>query len=233
MYDWTAGTWRLELRDLRELELDRRLPAEDVDEDLELELVLVDLGDGAGEVGEGALLDPDALAHLVLEAGPRLLDLGSTGALDLEEGLDLTARQGRGLGARADEARHARGVADGRPGLVVDIGPHEEVAGEHLLLDDDLLAVLELDDILDRDDHLEDALLLVHRGDAALEVGLHLVLVAGVGVHDVPVAGPVVGALGRALFLLLDVVAALAEDVDHLLGGFVGDGLVDVSGQVG
>ena len=36
--------------------------------------------------------------------------------------------------------------------------------------------------------HLEDAVLHVHRGDAALEVGLHLVLVAGVGVHDVPVS---------------------------------------------
>src|SRR6202035_4578985 len=41
---------RLELRDLAELELDRRLAAEDVDEDLELELVLVDLGNLAREV---------------------------------------------------------------------------------------------------------------------------------------------------------------------------------------
>src|SRR5689334_16956420 len=61
------GSW-LELRDLGELELDGGLPPKDVDEDLELELVLVDLGDHAGEVGEGALAHPDALAHLVLEA---------------------------------------------------------------------------------------------------------------------------------------------------------------------
>src|SRR3546814_311625 len=59
----------LELGDLGELELDGRLTPEDVDEDLELELVLVDLDDLAGEVGEGAFLDPDGLAHLVLEAG--------------------------------------------------------------------------------------------------------------------------------------------------------------------
>src|SRR3546814_18230569 len=59
----------LELGDLGELELDGRLAAEDVDEDLELELVLVDLDAPAGEVGAGAFLDPDGLAHLVLEAG--------------------------------------------------------------------------------------------------------------------------------------------------------------------
>src|SRR5260221_5205710 len=59
----------LELGDLGELELDRSLAPEDVDEHLELELVFVDLGDLAGEVGEGALAHSHALAHLVLEAG--------------------------------------------------------------------------------------------------------------------------------------------------------------------
>src|SRR6202044_2526275 len=48
---------RLELRDLAEFELDRGLPAEDVDQHLELELVLVDLRDLAREVGERAFLD--------------------------------------------------------------------------------------------------------------------------------------------------------------------------------
>src|SRR5689334_6177699 len=99
--------WRqLQLGDLGELELDRGLPAEDVDEHLELELVLVDLDDLAGEVRERTLLDPDGLAHLVLEAG-----LGALGDLvgrlggDGEERLDVAAGQRRGLGALADEAR--------------------------------------------------------------------------------------------------------------------------------
>src|SRR5262245_59438434 len=71
----------LELGDLRELELDGRLPAEDVDEHLELHLVLVDLGDGAGEVGERTLLDPHRLARLVVEPRPGLLR--ALAALDL------------------------------------------------------------------------------------------------------------------------------------------------------
>src|SRR5437870_4765600 len=63
----------LELGDLAELELDRRLAAEDVHQDLELELVLVDLRDLAREIGEGTLANPDALAHVVLEPRPGLL----------------------------------------------------------------------------------------------------------------------------------------------------------------
>src|SRR4029450_8219750 len=81
-----------ELGDLAELELDRRLPAEDVDQHLELELVLVDLDDLAGELGEGAFLDPDGLADLVLEAGTALLGrLVLALDLDLQERLDVAA----------------------------------------------------------------------------------------------------------------------------------------------
>src|SRR2546426_1250649 len=75
----------LELGDLGELQLDGGLPAEQVEEHLDLELVLVDLDDLAVELGEGPFLDPHGLAHLVLEARlgalGRLLALG----LDLEE----------------------------------------------------------------------------------------------------------------------------------------------------
>src|SRR3546814_20005444 len=86
----------LELGNLGELELDGRLAAEDVDEDLELELVLVDLDDLAGEVGEGAFLEPDGLAYLVLEAG-----LGPGGDLfgalcgHGEERIEVTPGRGR------------------------------------------------------------------------------------------------------------------------------------------
>src|SRR5579863_7901450 len=54
----------LELCDLAELELDRSLATEDVDEHLQLQLVFVDLGDLAGEVGKRAFFHAHRLADL-------------------------------------------------------------------------------------------------------------------------------------------------------------------------
>src|SRR3546814_4681864 len=61
------------------------------------------------------------------------------------------------LGALPHEAGDTGGVADHVPAVVVELAADEEVAGEHLLLDDDLLAALEVDDVLHRDDDLVDA----------------------------------------------------------------------------
>src|SRR5580704_11736294 len=118
---------RLELGDLAELEFDRGLPAEDVDQHLELELVLVDLGDLAREVGERAFLDPHRLVDLVLEARPPLLGrrAGHALDLDLEDVLHLAPRQRGRLGAWADEAGHTRRVADGPPRVVVEVATHQ------------------------------------------------------------------------------------------------------------
>src|SRR5918994_4991712 len=114
--------WPLELGDLGELELDRGLPAEDVDEDLDLELVLVDLGDLAGEVGEGTLSHPDALAHLVLQLRP--LALRRTLGLRLvghgQGALDVLAGQRHRLAGGAHEPGDAGGVADNVPRAVVE-----------------------------------------------------------------------------------------------------------------
>src|SRR4051794_24913975 len=110
----------LELGDLAEFELDRGLPAEDVDEDLHLELILVDLDDLAGEVRERAFLDAHRLAELVLETGLAPLLDRLTLRLDLEEGLDVLAGQRGRLGAGPDEAGDARRVADHVPGVVVE-----------------------------------------------------------------------------------------------------------------
>ena len=122
------------------------------------------------------------------------------------------ARQRRGLRAAPDEAGHTRRVAHHVPGVVVERHAHEQVAGEDLLLHDDLAAVLELDDVFHRDDDLEDPLLDVHGTHPAREVLLHLVLVAGVGVHDVPGARPVVGAGLRFLVFVL----VFVDHVDEL-----------------
>ena len=49
---------------------------------------------------------------------------------------------GRGLGAAADETGDTRRVAHDVPGVVVEVHPHQQVAGEDLLLHDDLAPFL-------------------------------------------------------------------------------------------
>ena len=114
-------------------------------------------------------------AALASAVGPRIVD-------DLVDG-----QRGRLVGV-PDEAGDARGVAHGTPRLVGEVHADQDVAGELVAPDQLALAVLDLDDLLLRDLDLVDEVLHVQRGRAALEVGLHPVLVPGVGVHDVPVA---------------------------------------------
>src|SRR5262249_29646701 len=66
--------------------------------------------------------------------------------------------------------------------------PDQDVARVDLALDGLPLAVLDLGVLLGRHLDLEDVLLHVEVVDPGLEVGLDLVLVAGVRVHHVPVA---------------------------------------------
>src|SRR5689334_309062 len=91
---------RLELGDLAELELDRRLATEDVDEHLQLGAVDVDFGDRTVEVRERAGDDAHLLALLELHARPDLL-LGhrTLGLGDAEDVLDLFAPERGRLGA--------------------------------------------------------------------------------------------------------------------------------------
>ena len=88
----------------------------------------------------------------------------------------------------ADEAGDARRVPDGAPRLVGEVHADEDVAGDPDALDDLALRVLDLHDLLHGDLHLVDEVLHVEALAAVLEVRLHAVLVARVGVDDVPVA---------------------------------------------
>ena len=83
-------------------------------------------------------------------------------------------------------------VTDHEPRVVIETHPGQQVTGEDLLLDNDLFAVLELDDILERNDDLEEPLLHVHGLGAGQQVIANLVLVAGLRVDHVPPTGPVV-----------------------------------------
>ena len=149
---------------------------------------------------------------------PRLGAASSPSSLTCRKFSTSRRGQRRRLGALADEAGHAGRVADDVPGVVVHLAAHQQVAREDLLLDDLLLAVLELDDVFHGDDDLVDPLLHVHRGDAGFEVLLDLLLVARLGVHDEPAAGTVVGALRLGPGLLEQLVGV--DDLD--LGAVVG-----------
>src|SRR6266849_5815227 len=89
----------LEALHLEEVELDRRLPAEDGDGDFDLPLLSVDLVDGAHEVGERPVGDADALAHLETDLDAWLVRLHL-----LDDGTHLRLVKRSGRGARADEA---------------------------------------------------------------------------------------------------------------------------------
>src|SRR3984957_12344618 len=182
-----------ELRYLVERELDGRLAAEDGHEHLELLGDRVDLVHGRRERRERAVHNGNRLAGLVfrrrLLGGGRLRRGGPLARGGGEQRRHLAERQRRRLARQADEAGHARGVPDHGPGLIGQLHPDQDVARQHLLVDDLLLAALDLGHQVGGDLDLEDVVLHVERRDAALEVGLDPVLVAGVRVDDVPVAG--------------------------------------------
>src|SRR6185437_3902637 len=89
---------------------------------------------------------------------------------------------------QAHEPGYPGGVTHRGPGLVGEVHPDQDVAGEHLLLHLLPLAALDLGHLMHRDLDLEDVVLHVQGLGAALQVALDAVLVAGVGVHHVPVA---------------------------------------------
>src|SRR5918994_5410057 len=173
-----------ELLDLVERELGRRLAPEDADEHLEAALLGVDLGDLAGEVRQRPGDDLDALA--LGEVGP---DLRPLDARDVEQAVDLGLGKRHGLvltAAAAYEAGHPGGVLHQPQRVRRHVHVDEDVAGQAPLLGLHLLPVLGLHDLLGRDDHVLDPLALAQGDEPVLQVGLDLLLVARVGVDDVP-----------------------------------------------
>src|SRR5580765_6460791 len=171
----------LDLGDLAERQLDRRLASEDRDEDVQLLVHRVDVADRRRQGGERTVHDRDRFADLVVDGDLRLVAGARTGlarlgqllgALDLgrEDLHDLVQGQRGRTRGRPDETGDARGVADRSPRVVGQVHPDEDVAREDLALHLLALAVLDLDDLFGRDLDLEDELLHVQRRDPALEV---------------------------------------------------------------
>src|SRR5215471_8234917 len=110
----------LDLGHLVERQLDRRFAAEDRHKHLELLGVRVDLVHGGGTRGERPVHYRNGFAHLVFHRG-RPVGLGRLGprlGLRREQAGYLAELQRRRPARQADEAGHARRVADHRPGLV-------------------------------------------------------------------------------------------------------------------
>src|SRR3990172_5301861 len=193
-----AGTWSfttavtflamapLDLLHLEELEVHRRGAAEDADHALEAPLVGFDLVHEAGEVGEGAVNDPEALP--LHEVDPVLGLLHPL--LDLLHDLgDFAVRDGGGPGPGGDEARYFRGVFDEVREVVRDLHPDEEVTGEELPEGLLPLPLLQFHHLLGRDEELAHPVGHVPGRDLLSDAGLHLSLEARVGVDDVPPVG--------------------------------------------
>src|SRR4051794_5709967 len=139
------GYGGLDLGDVAEGQLDRRLAAEDRHQDLELLGVDVDLGDRRGQRLERPGHDRDGLADLEvddLDLGGLRLVLGLERRREHRE--DLVQAQRHRLVGVPDEAGDAGGVPHGAPRLVGEVHPDQHVAGHphaaHLLA----LAVLDL-----------------------------------------------------------------------------------------
>ena len=89
----------------------------------------------------------------------------------------------------AHEAGDSGGLLDDTVRGLVEVHADDRVAGDAHVAHALLRGATVFHDVLIRDLDGEDVVFHVLRGDALLEVCLHLALVAGVGVDDVPVAG--------------------------------------------
>src|SRR5208282_819070 len=169
---------------LHKVQFDRSCTAEDRDQNAHLALFGLDFLDGAVEVLERAVNDFDRLAHLEQHLG-----LGPQGPffhllLDL---CDFGHRNFGRIGGVSDEAGNFRRVLDDVPGLVVEHHLHEDVAGEKLAAGNLARAALaEFLHALDRHQHLADLVFFVERAHPLLERSLGLVLVARIGMDDIP-----------------------------------------------
>src|SRR6478735_7591851 len=148
---------KLNLGDLRERQLDRRLATEDRHQHLELLLLGVDLADRGRQRRERAVHDGDGFAHLEVDQDLGTLQRrlgGRRGTCSALGGLlgsgrrqqelhHVVQRQRGRLGRRTDEAGDTRGVTHRAPRLVVELHAHQDVARQHLAVDLLALAVLD------------------------------------------------------------------------------------------
>src|SRR5215218_825783 len=182
---------RLQLRYLAKGELDRRLPPEDRDQDLQPRLVHVYLGDHTRKVrqrtGNNLHRLPDGVVHGSLD-----LLAGLGGLAWSQETLHLGPAQWGRLLSSTHELRDTGGLPDQAPGVVVHVHVHQDVTRELALDGRDLLAVLDLDDALGRYADIAEVTLQAERVYTPLHCGANLVLVPRIRVDYIPLLQNVV-----------------------------------------
>ncbi len=166
---------------LQEVELDRRLATKEGDQHLDLTLLLIDLVDLAAEIGEWPVDDADRVAELEGH-----LDLRRFGGHALHDLLDFALGERNRFVVDIDETGDARRVSQGVPGLVVHFHANEHVTGKDFALHRVALAAPDFDLFLGRHDDFEDAFMQIECFDTVLDRLLDFVLVAGIGVENVP-----------------------------------------------
>src|SRR5690606_16507842 len=95
--------------------------------------------------------------------------------------------QGDGFDPAAHEAGNTWRVANHIPRIVAHDHFHQHIAWKDLALGDLFLTVLVLHHFFHGHDDLEDLVFHLHRLDPLLKVGLYLILIARVCVHNIPV----------------------------------------------
>lgn len=192
------GDLSVVLAHLAEGQLDRRLLADERHEHRQTLVCGVDLRDGGRHPGPGLGCQGHGVADLERRdrSGLRARGQSRRDGFGRRLGLDdrgehaddFVLREGHGRAAVADESRHAVGRLHDSPGIVRQLHADEHVPGHAHAGDELALAAADLEDLLHRHFDLEDVVLHVHRVHADLEVLLDPLLVAGVGVQDVPAA---------------------------------------------
>ena len=109
------------------------------------------------------------------------------GGAGLQDTLDLAfGQRKRLLGIGADKAGHPRRIAHDIPRLIVHAHLDEDIPRKDLALHDLLAPALHLDIVIHRNDDIENRVLKPHGTNLALKIRLHLVLVSGIGMDDIP-----------------------------------------------
>src|SRR6266849_10275746 len=173
----------LDFLDLQEIQYHRRFSTEKGNKYSDLVPIHIDVADRADELRERPIDDTHTLAFREADFSLWLVRL----LCDLfQDCLDLVFLERDRPGTRANKASHTRGITHNVPCFVAHNHLHQHIAGEDLTLYCAPLALLDLYFFFHGDNHPEDFITHIHRGNTRLEMAFHLIFVTRVSVNSIP-----------------------------------------------